>query len=139
MKAQYIKLLKKQISKLESETFDLEAWKSSAISVLTRVFGKEDMRAHQIEELKIDYSSWALRDSNANYKPVETAKLKGREILNTAVEEIEIFGVTDQNSADLLGKELTNEITDMSESDRKKYFTAMKKEKLVELLMKLTN
>lgn len=138
MKAQYIKLLKKQISKLDHENFDLEAWKSSAIAVLTRVFGKEDSRAQQIEELKIDYSSWALRDSNANYKPVETAKLKGREILNTAVEEIEIFGAPDQNSADLLGKELTKEINDMTEPDRKKYFDGMKKDKLVELLMKMT-
>ena len=139
MKAQYIKLLKKQITKLEENTFDLEAWKSSAISVLSRVFGKDDPRTHQIEELKIDYSSWALRDSNANYKPVETAKLKGREILNTAIEEIEIFGDPSNHSNDVLGKEFAKELHGMSESERKKHFDGMKKEKLVELLMKLTS
>lgn len=134
MKSQYLKLLKKQIAKLDDEQFDLEAWKSSAISVLSRVFGKDDLRTEQIEQLKIDYSSWALRDSNANYKPVETAKLKGKEILNTAVEEIEIFGVPENHSSEVFGKELQN----MSESERKKHFDGMKKEKLVELLMKLT-
>ncbi|MEP5611188.1 MAG: hypothetical protein ABJP45_03005 [Cyclobacteriaceae bacterium] len=139
MKSQYIKLLKKQIAKLDDEHFDLEAWKSSAISVLSRVFGKDDLRAEQIEELKIDYSSWALRDSNANYKPVETAKLKGREILNTAVEEIEIFGAPENHSTDVLGKEFAKEIQSMSEPQRKKHFEGMKKEKLVELLMKLTS
>lgn len=139
MKSQYIKLLKKQIVKLDDEHFDLEAWKSSAISVLSRVFGKDDLRAEQIKQLKIDYSSWALRDSNANYKPVETAKLKGREILNTAVEEIEIFGVPENHSSDVLGQEFAKEIQNMSEPQRKKHFDGMKKEKLVELLMKLTS
>ncbi|MEP1096721.1 MAG: hypothetical protein ABJG78_16510 [Cyclobacteriaceae bacterium] len=139
MKAQYIKLLKKQIAKLDDEHFDLEAWKSSAISVLSRVFGKDDLRAEQIEQLKIDYSSWALRDSNANYKPVETAKLKGREILNTAVEEIEIFGAPENHSSGVLEKEFSKEIQNMSKSERKKHFEGMKKEKLVELVMKLTS
>ena len=139
MKVQYIKLLKKQISKLEDEHFNLEAWKSSSIAVLSRVFGKEDLRADQIEQLKIDYSSWALRDSNADYKPVETAKLKGREILNTAIDEIEIFGIPANNSSDVLGKEFAKEAQSMSETERKKHFDRMKKEKLVELLMKLTD
>ncbi len=139
MKSQYVKLLKKQISKLEDEHFDLEAWKSSAIAVLSRVFGKGDARVEQIDDLKIDYSSWALRDSSSNYKPEETAKLKGKEILNTAVEEIEIFGAPDNHSSDVLGKEFAKEIQSMSEPERKKHFEGMKKDKLVELLMKLTS
>lgn len=139
MKSQYIKLLKKQISKLDDEKFDLEAWKSSAIAVLSRIFGKNDMRTEQIENLKIDYSSWALRDSSSTYKPVETAKNMGKEILNTAIEEIEIFGEPASHSNDVLGKELANEIQNMSESERKKHFNGMAKGKLVDLLMKLTS
>ena len=139
MKAQYIKLLKKQIDKLESGDFDLEAWKTSAIVVLHRIFGETDPRAHQIENLKIDYSSWMLRDSNSNYKPIETAKLKGKEIIQTAIEEIEIFGTPENHSADVIGKELSKELLEMNETDRKKHFNGMKKEKLVELLMKLTS
>ncbi|MEO9872436.1 hypothetical protein [Ekhidna sp.] len=139
MKAQYIKLLKKQISKLDEESFDLEAWKTSAITVLSRIFGESDTRVKQIENLKIDYSSWTLRDSNANYKPVETAKLKGIEILNTAIDEIEIFGAPESHSMDVLGQDFVKKIQDMTEKERKRHFNEMKKEKLVELLLKLTS
>lgn len=139
MKSQYIKLLKKQIEKLESESFDLEAWKTSAITVLHRIFGETDPRAKQIDQLKIDYSSWALRDSNSNYKPIETAKLKGREVINTAIEEIEIFGAPENHTSKVLGKEYTDDLESMSEKERKKHFDGMKKNKLVELLMKLTS
>lgn len=138
MKSQYIKLLKKQITKLENEDFDLEAWKTSGIAVLHRIFGETDLRAKQIEQLKIDYSSWTLRDSNSNYKPIETAKLKGKEILNSAIEEIEIFGAPENHTMDILGQEFVKKIQSMSGNERKKHFEAMKKEKLVDLLMKLT-
>lgn len=139
MKAQYIKLLKKQISKLQDDNFDLEAWKTSAITVLQRIFGVSDLRARQIENLKIDYSSWALRDSNSNYKPIETAKLKGKEVLNTAIDEIEIFGAPENHAMDVLSKDFVKKIQEMDEKDRKKHFDDMKKDKLVELLMKLTS
>ena len=138
MKSQYIKLLKKQITKLDNEDFDLEAWKTSTKTVLHRIFGESDIRAKQIEQLKIDYSSWALRDSNSNYKPIETAKLKGKEILNTAIDEIEIFGAPENHSMEVLGRDFVKKMQEMTESERKKHFEAMKKEKLVGLLMKLT-
>ena len=135
MKDQYIALLKKQIEKLSNDDFDLEAWKTSAITVLHRIFGETDPRAKQVDQLKIDYSSWALRDSNAKYKPVETAKRKGKEILNTAIEEIEIFGaLNDDSSPDAISKE----VLDMNEDQRKKHFASKKKDELVDLLMKLT-
>lgn len=138
MKSQYIKLLKKQIQKLEDEHFDLEAWKTSAITVIHRIFGESDLRSKQIENLKIDYSSWALRDSNSNYKPVETAKLKGKEVLNTAIDEIEIFGGPENHTMDVLGQDFVKKLQGMTEAERKKYFDGMKKEKLVGLLMQLT-
>ncbi|WP_424962692.1 hypothetical protein [Ekhidna sp.] len=139
MKSQYIKLLKKQISKLEEDSFDLEAWKTSAITVLERIFGENDPRAKQIENLKIDYSSWALRDSNSKYKPIETAKLKGKEVLNTAIDEIEIFGAPENHAVEVLGSDFVKKMQNMSDSERKKYFDGMKKGELVDLLMKLTS
>ena len=139
MKSQYIKLLNKQIDKLNADSFDLEAWKTSTISVLHRIFGESDPRAKQIEGLKIDYSSWMLRDSNANYKPVETAKLKGKEVLNTAIDEIEIFGAPQNAATEILDKVLAKDLQSMNKQDRKKHFEGMKKEKLVELMMKLTS
>jgi len=139
MKSQYIKLLQKQISKLEEDSFDLEAWKTSAITVLHRIFGEADPRAKQIENLKIDYSSWALRDSSSNYKPVETAKLKGKEIMNTAIDEIEIFGAPENHATEMLGQDFAKKLQSMNDSERKKHFKGMKKGELVELLMKLTS
>jgi len=85
------KLLKRQVEKLSSEDFDLEAWKSSAISVLTRIFGEDNSRIEQVEKLKIDYGSWALRDAKASYNPLESCKKVGKEIIESAIDEIEIF------------------------------------------------
>jgi len=85
------KLLKRQVQKLSSEDFDLEAWKNSAISVLTRIFGEDNSRIEQVENLKIDYGSWALRDAKASYNPLESCKKVGKEIIESAIDEIEIF------------------------------------------------
>ena len=139
MKNEYINLLKKQINKLEEDQFNLEAWKTSAIAVLQRIFGMSDLRAKQIEDLKIDYSSWALRDSDSNYKPIETAKLKGREVLNTAIDEIEICGASENHPLEMTGKDFVKQIQEMNNSERKKHFGGMKKSELVELLMKLNS
>lgn len=139
MKAQYIKLLKKQISKLEAVDFDLEAWKTSAITVLHRIFGESDSRSKQIDNLKIDYSSWALRDSSSNYNPVETAKLKGKEIINTAIDEIEIFGAPENHAMEVLGQDFVKKLQGMSAKERNKHFNEMKKDELVDLLLKLTS
>ncbi|NQZ76135.1 MAG: hypothetical protein HRT61_08500 [Ekhidna sp.] len=138
MKTQYIKLLKKQIEKLELESFDLEAWKTSTISVLHRIFGETDPRAKQIDHLKIDYSSWALRDSDSNYKPIETAKRKGKEVLITAIDEIEIFGAPESGTSEILGQDFASKLQGMSDSEKKKHFEGMKKDELVELILKLT-
>ena len=137
MKEQYIALLSKQIEKLENEDFDLEAWKTSAITVLHRIFGETDPRAKHIDQLKIDYSSWALRDSNAKYKPVETAKRKGKEILQTAIEEIDLFGAPDSQEI-ASQKILPAELQGLSDKGRKKHFSSMKKDQLIDLLLKLT-
>lgn len=139
MTKKLIKLLQSQIDKLNAEDFDLEAWKSSSVAVLRRVFGEGDSRLGQIEQLKIDYSSWALRDSNSQYKPLESCKRKGREIIHTAIEEIETFGLP-------VGKEsLLKEFFSqaevkilVSESDKKaRIINKLKKEDLQALALRL--
>jgi hypothetical protein len=100
MKEKYIQLISKRIEKLDAEDFDLEAWKDSTISVIERIFGEEDSVIKRISDLKIDYSSWALRDATSTYNPAETCKKKGREILNTLIEEIDLLGVR-QDAPDL--------------------------------------
>ncbi|MFH6983838.1 hypothetical protein [Marinoscillum luteum] len=139
MKAKYIQLLKSQVEKLDVSDFDLEAWKSSAVSALERVFGKADSRITHIEGLKIDYSSWALRDSNSQYKPVESCKRKGREIFNSAIEELELFGMATGKESILeayFGPEDLKIL--LSESaEKKNVIKKLKKEELLQLTLKL--
>ena len=139
MKAKYIQLLKNQVEKLEAPDFDLEAWKSSATSALERVFGNSDSRITHIQGLKIDYSSWALRDSNSQYKPIESCKRKGREIFNSAIEEIEIFGLAASKESMLKAFFKPEDIKILlSESDEKKnIIKKLKKEDLLELTLRL--
>lgn len=142
MDKNFIKLLTNQIHKLELEDFDLEAWKSSTVSVLSRVFGKSDPRIGQIEGLKIDYSSWALRDSNSKYKPIESCKRKGKEILVTAIEEIETFGI-DQPKHELFPKDFLKEeeieilLSGSNKTKKLKILKKLKKEDLQDLLLQL--
>jgi len=89
----YITLLNKQISKLEPDDFDLEAWKNSTVALLVQIYGADDIKAQQIEALHIDYGSWALRDANASYNPMESCKNQGREILNMAVDTLDNIGL----------------------------------------------
>jgi len=98
VKDKYLQLIDKQIEKLSAQDFDLDAWKSSTIYLLSRIFGPSDQKINEINNLKIDYSSWALRDSNAKYKPIETCKRKGKEILEIAKDEIELFGVENSHT-----------------------------------------
>ena len=93
MEEQSIKILQEQIDKIDNKDFDLEAWKSSSTTILARIFGKGDARLKQIQDLKIDYGSWALRDASSSYNPVKSCKKIGREILQTSITELQAFGV----------------------------------------------
>ncbi|MFY0688155.1 MAG: hypothetical protein JXQ90_13370 [Cyclobacteriaceae bacterium] len=98
MKAQYVILLRKQVEKLETDAFDLETWKGGTLSLLIRIFGKDNPRVKLIQELRIDYGSWALRDSNSGYNPKESCKIKGKDVLEGAIDEIELLGLDDNKS-----------------------------------------
>lgn len=100
----YAELIKKQIQKLDADEFDLDAWKSSAHSIIKRIFGDFDPRLRQIEGLRIDYSSWTLRDSSSKYKPIESSKNVGREIMQSALDEVEVFGVEPTDLGPILEK-----------------------------------
>ncbi len=95
--------LNKQIEKLEAEDFDLEAWKSGTIVLLERLFGVDNQKIRQVEKIKYDQSSWALREAKGSKNMMETCKRQGKEILEIAKDELEYFGtpeeVTDAQSA----------------------------------------
>ena len=95
-----LQLIDKHINKLDLEPFDLEAWKSGAQSLLEMLFGAQHTSIGQIKALKVDYSSWALRDATAKYNPVATCKRMGRELLENAKDEIELYGLTRNDPSD---------------------------------------
>lgn len=88
MKTEYIKLLKNRIDGLAEKDFDLEVWRSGTALLLTNIFGNGNSYSNEIEDLKVDYSSWSLRDATSDYNPKETCKRRGREILEIALAEL---------------------------------------------------
>lgn len=88
-----IKLLKKQIDKLDREDFDLDAWKTGAMILLERIFGPDNEKGHHLEKVKYDQSSWALREAKGSKNMMHTCKMQGREILEIAIDELEQLGL----------------------------------------------
>ncbi|MDX1628729.1 MAG: hypothetical protein R3345_08515 [Fulvivirga sp.] len=140
MEEKYQKLIDKQIEKLSADDFDLDAWKSSASYVIKIIFGPKDPKIEEINKLKIDYSSWALRDSSPNYKPIETCKKKGKEILEIAKDEIELLGVSTPATAlnkklkSLLSDEMYEKFIEGNEDNRLAALKSLKKDQLVDLV-----
>ena len=66
MKTQEVEILKKQIKKLDDPDFDLQAWKTGAIILLERLFGPGNQKISQMEKIKYDQSSWALREAKGS-------------------------------------------------------------------------
>lgn len=90
---QLIAILEKQIAALEAKDFDLEAWKKGAIARLSSIYPEDNIHIIQLQEIKIDYSSWALRDSNADYKPIDSCKKVGKTIIESVIDDLKVFGL----------------------------------------------
>jgi uncharacterized protein YllA (UPF0747 family) len=100
MNEQEIKLLQKQVAKLEAEDFDLEAWKAGAIIILERIFGPGNQKITQMEKIKYDQSSWALREASGSKNMMETCKKQGKEVLEIAMDELALFGLPEEIEAE---------------------------------------
>jgi len=96
MKEQEIKMLQKQVSKLKSDDFDLDAWKTGAVIILERIFGPGNQKIAQLEKIKYDQSSWALREAKGSKNLMETCKKQGQEILEIAIDELEHIGLPEE-------------------------------------------
>lgn len=96
MKEQEVEILKKQIKKLDAEDFDLEAWKTGAIILVERLFGPGNQKIAQLDKIKYDQSSWALREAKGSKNMMETCKKQGREILDIAIDELVHFGLPEE-------------------------------------------
>ncbi len=94
----YITLIENQISNLDKSDFDLEAWKSSTIVVLSRVFGDDQNKMKQIKDLRVDFGSWTLRDTDGLHSEMANCKIRGRAVLEAAIVELRTLGVPEETT-----------------------------------------
>ena len=101
-----IKLLKNQISKLDSENLDFVAWKRSTIILLGRIFGETSLNIKQMNDIEyivystpITFTVGSATDGvsggvcgNNTYECSEHAS----ELLGTFIIELENFGLPDK-------------------------------------------
>ena len=102
MREKSIQLLKRQLEELrkvgnnpqtKSEySFGVEAWKSSTISILERIFGKESRKIEEIEKITLERSF--PRNGPTVYH-LETVKEIGSSIIEACISEIESLGLPD--------------------------------------------
>jgi len=93
MTEKFIILLKDQIEKLDSEDFDLEAWKASTVLYLARIFGDASPKIDQIEKIRFEQGSWALRDASGHSDMLISCKRRGKSILEACIHELEVLGI----------------------------------------------
>ena len=88
MREKQIELIKKQLSKLESNDFNLSGWKSSTIVILSRIFGDTYQGIKAIENIK--YSSGGI--GSVHWDNLASCKKQGKDILEACITELETFG-----------------------------------------------
>ena len=89
----YKKILNEQLKKLDDSDFDFEAWKTSTIIVLTRIFGPADVKIKQLDNIRVEYgSSWSMRAVSGSFDPIWSSKKQGKEIVSMALKELELYG-----------------------------------------------
>ena len=122
-----IKILRDQIEKLNVKKFDLNAWKTTTIVLLERIFGRQNEKIESIRKINYDQSSWTLRDETGFSHSVESCKKLGREILETAIVELDAFGAIEGSSETLpfsvLLTALEDELTGSELRELKKVIT----------------
>ncbi|NCC73637.1 MAG: hypothetical protein EOM06_09595 [Sphingobacteriia bacterium] len=93
MNEQYIALLRKQIEKLETKNFDLNAWKAHTAILLGRIFGEDSQKVRQIEKIEYEFNSWSLRDTTGYSEYLDSCKKLGREVLEASISELDLLGL----------------------------------------------
>lgn len=133
-------ILKRHLDKLEDKGFDLDAWKSGVSASIKQIFPDNWSLASQIDNLKVENSSWTLRDSGGDHNPLLSAKKKGKALIESAIDELEL-STTDPK--EILLKYLDQDTigvilnTDISEKDKLKALSNLKKGELAELVLGL--
>ena len=103
MKEKYLELLRRQLAELEKigknpETaseysFGIDAWKSSTIGIIERMFGKESRKIQEIEKIELGRTV-SLHGPHKYH--IETVKETGRSIVEACIAEIDILGIPEE-------------------------------------------
>lgn len=129
MKDQYINLLKEQITKLDETEFDLNAWKARTNILLARMFGENNQKIRQVNNIKYEYGSWSLRDVSGSETAMDICKKLSKEILDAAIDELENFGVPEEKIS-----EQENKVTETVASCYKDELTGSQIKELIKIL-----
>jgi hypothetical protein len=86
-KEKNIELINNQIDKLKIQGINIDAWKSSTIILLTRIFGDNYRGINEIESIKLQTGGI----NNTIWNNLETCKKQGEEILKSCIIELENF------------------------------------------------
>ena len=88
-----IELLKKQMAKIDTKDFDLEAWKSYTIVILGSIFGDDSQKIKQIENIKYRSTGFATAGASHFWDNMDSCKKNGKGILEACIDELENFGL----------------------------------------------
>ena len=132
------KVLKDQIEKLETKDFDLNAWKNFTILLLERIFGQKTKKVEAIQKIKYDQGSWVLRDETGYTNSMEACKKLGKEILEEAIVELEVFGAPEETVNTIPFEVILNALQDeLTGSQFREIKKALEEERQIKDLKKI--
>ncbi len=101
----YIEKLNELKEELDQKSFNLDSWKLKTTNILRTIFGADDIKISQLEQIHYDYSSWALRDSTGG-KNIDKVLDSANAIIDSAIFEASIIA---SNQQDIFQNILNNE------------------------------
>jgi len=102
MTIKQIEILKAQISKLDNQDFDLDAWKGATNILLERIFGETYSGIKSINLIKNHVTD--LTGLGGSYRNnIKQCKQQGKEILEASITEIESFGLPEKKEKNSSG------------------------------------
>ncbi|MCT4287076.1 hypothetical protein HZP25_10155 [Elizabethkingia anophelis] len=98
-----IELIKRQISKLDDDDFDINAWQSSTTVILGRIFSENYQGIKAIDKIKFESGGWSVGDASSFWDNMESCKKQGKDILEACISELEIFGQPEKKQKEQSG------------------------------------
>ena len=92
----HVEILKKQIEKLTSNTFDLEGWKSSSSVLIGRIFSNSHQAIKAIEKIEFSSGGYAIGDVSNFWDNMDSCKQQGKDIIEACILELESFGIPEK-------------------------------------------